>query len=139
MPSTDKILDSFPNPTIQPIIGKPMYESRRVHLKLNYNATSVQSHLSNGRIGLLALSVTSVVFNTLSHIHFIAPRNPGLNDIIPPNQTAAQIFAIHQTHEADSFLYKQYDATDKALNQLLLGTVDDMFLSTISHRHIGCS
>ena len=86
MPSTEKIVDSFPNPTIQPIIGKPTYESiRRVHLKLNANAASIQSHLGNGRLGLLALTVTPVVFNTLSHLPFVAsfplaPRTGGLAD-----------------------------------------------------------
>ena len=138
MPSTEKIVDSFPNPTIQPIIGKPTYESiRRVHLKLNANAASIQSHLGNGRLGLLALTVTPVVFNTLSHLPFVAPRNPGPNAVIPPAQTAAQISTIRETYETQAKLYQQYDATDKALKQQLINAVDDMFISAISHRHIG--
>ena len=34
-------------------------------------------------------------------------------------------------------LVKQYDATDKALKQLLLSAVDDMFVRTLRHRHVG--
>ena len=138
MLSTDKILDSFPDPTIQLIIGKPTYESIwRVQLKLNANDASVQSHLGNGRLGLLSLTVTPVVLNTLSHISFVPPRNSGPNVIIPPGQIAAQITAINQTHDSQAILHKQYDATDKALEKLLLGAVDDMLVSAISHPHIG--
>ena len=107
MPSADKILDNFPNLTIQLIIGKPTYESiQHVHLKLNANATSIKFHLGNGRIGILELTVTPVVFKTLYHVHFIPLRNPGPSAIIPPGQTAAQIIAIYQTHEAKVVLYK---------------------------------
>jgi len=34
-------------------------------------------------------------------------------------------------------LYNQYDATDTALMQLLLGAVDDMFIRSLRNRHIG--
>lgn len=34
-------------------------------------------------------------------------------------------------------LYNQYDATDTALKQLLLGAVDDMFIRSLRNRHIG--
>ena len=42
MPSTiDKIVEGFPFPTINPIIGEPNYEKiAEVHLKLNSNAAS---------------------------------------------------------------------------------------------------
>ena len=107
MPSTEKIVDSFPNPTIQPIIGKLTYESiRPVHLKLNANAASIQSHLGNGRLGLLALIVTPVVFNILSHLSLVAPRSPDPNIVIPPAQIAAQISAIRDTYETQAKLYQ---------------------------------
>ena len=83
-----------------------MYESiQRAYLKLNTNAASVQSYLGNGHLDLLVLTATTIVFNTLSHIHFIAPRNPVPNTIIPLNQTAAKIYTINQTHKAEAFLY----------------------------------
>ena len=44
-----KIVDGFPFPTIDPIIGTPDYESiADIHLKLNSNAASVQSNLGCG-------------------------------------------------------------------------------------------
>ena len=116
MLSTERFINSFPNPTVQPIIGKPNYEPiRAIHLKLNANAASIQSHLSNGCLGFLAITVTRVVFNILSHQPFIAPINQGLDTIITSGQTAAQITAIRQTQANASKLYKQYNVTDKAL------------------------
>ena len=55
MPSSiEKIVDGFLFPTIDPIIGTPDYESiADIHLKLNYNAASVQSNIGCGTLGLL--------------------------------------------------------------------------------------
>ena len=45
----EKIIESFPHPTILPIVGQSTYESiAEVHLKLNTNAASVYSHRGNG-------------------------------------------------------------------------------------------
>ena len=120
-------MDSFPNPTISPIVGQPGYDTiAEVHLKLNANAASVQSHLGDGTLGLLYLTVTPAVYNTLSAIPFVPPPNPGSEPIIPPNSTGPVIVNIRYVHATATKLYKQYDATDKALKQLLLGVVDEM-------------
>ena len=75
--STDKIVESFPYPTIPPIIGQPGYDTiAEVHLQLNANAASVQSHLGDGALGLLYLTVTPAVYNTLSLIPFVPPPQP---------------------------------------------------------------
>ena len=51
MPSSiEKIVDGFPVPTMEPIIGTPYYESiADIHLKLNYIAASVQFNLGVAR------------------------------------------------------------------------------------------
>ena len=47
--TAEKIIETFPHPTIIPIIGQPNYESiAEVHLKLNTNAASIHSHRGNG-------------------------------------------------------------------------------------------
>ena len=52
--SNDKIMDDFPFPTISPIVGTPTYHTiSEVNLKLNSNASSVQSNLGCGTLGLL--------------------------------------------------------------------------------------
>ena len=60
--SLDKIIKSFPHPTILPIIGQQIYETlAEIHLKLNTNAASVYSHLGNGQLSLLYLTVLPYV------------------------------------------------------------------------------
>ena len=69
--STEKIRESFPFLTVEPIVGEPTYESvKALHQKLNTNAASVRSHLGNGRLGLLYLTITPEVYNTLSQVEF---------------------------------------------------------------------
>ena len=53
MPSSiKKILDRFPFPTIDPVVGTPGYESiTDIHLKLNSNAALVQSNLGCDTLG----------------------------------------------------------------------------------------
>ena len=47
--ATDKILEKFPYSTIQPILGRPEYETiTSVHLKLNTNVASVHSNMGMG-------------------------------------------------------------------------------------------
>ena len=63
--SLNKIIESFPHPTILKIVGQPTYETlAEIHLKINTNATSVHSHIGNGQLGLLYLTVLPDVYNT---------------------------------------------------------------------------
>jgi len=82
--SADKIIETFPHPTITPIIGQPTYESiAELHLKLNANAASVHSNRGNGALGLLFLTIKPEVYSTLSNVPFLPPTNPGSNPSIP--------------------------------------------------------
>ena len=51
--------------------------------------------------------------------------------------TATQIAFLHQQHDSTARLYKEYDFTYDDLKKLLLGAVDNMFIVTIQHHHIG--
>ena len=136
--STEKIRDSFPFLTVDPILGEPSYESiKALHQKLNTNAASVRSHLGNGRLGLLYLTVTPEVYNTLSEVEFAPPPNPGPTVEYPDNATQYQIQAANEAYEKAAKLFNEYDACDRALKQLLLGAVDDMFINALCDRHVG--
>ena len=136
--STEKIRDSFPFLTVEPIVGEPTYESvKALHQKLNTNAASVRSHLGNGRLGLLYLTVTPEVYNTLSEVEFVPPQNPGPTVQYPDNATQYQIQAANKTHETATKLFNEYDACDRALKQLLIGAVDDIFINALCDRHVG--
>ena len=107
MPSLiKKIVDGFPFPTIDPIIGTPYYESiSDIHLKLNSNAVSVQSNLGCGMLGLLFLTVSPAVYATLSTTAFVPPVNPGPEPSIPTGSTASVIADIqyHRTEATNIF------------------------------------
>ena len=91
-PLIDKIVDGFPFPTIDSIIGTPYYESiADIHLKINSNATSVQSKIGCGTLGLLFLTVLPAVYATFSTIAFVPPVNPGPKPSILTGATGAVI------------------------------------------------
>ena len=90
--TVDKTVENFPFPTILPIVGEPNYKTiAKVHLKLNANYASVQSNLGDGQLGLLFLTVSPSVYNTLFATTFIPPVNPGTTAIINASATVAVI------------------------------------------------
>ena len=136
--STDKIVESFPYLTITLIIGHPGYDTiAEMHLQLNDNAASVQYHLGDGTLGLLYLTVTPAVFNTLSLIPFIPPANPDLDPVVPPGNTGLQITDICLQLSNATGIHKHYDSTDETLKQLLLCAVNDMFVRSLRNIYIG--
>jgi hypothetical protein len=140
MPSSDidKVVDGFPHPIIFPINGMPNYEALSdLNLKLNSNASSVHSDLGNGQLGLLALTVSVAVYNTLSNIPFVPPLNPGPTAVIPAIATAAQISNLHRLHTEALARFREYIATDKALKQQLITAIQPMYLRALSHRITG--
>ena len=122
MPTTiDKIVDSFPFQTINPIVGTPTYQTiAEAHLKLNSNAASVHSNIGDGALGLIYLTLSPAVYNTLSATVFLAPVNPGASAVVPAGSTAAQISELHYAHTIAETVLHDYDRTDKALRQQLL-------------------
>ena len=138
MASTDKIIEGFPHPSIPPIVGQPSFDSlQALKILLSTNAASIISHLGNGILGLLWLTVSDTVYNTLSVIPFVPPANPGPSPVIPVPSTQAVITAITNTHKRESRIFHEFNNTDKALKQLLLGAVDDMFTRALKNRFIG--
>ena len=136
--TVEKVKDTFPFLSVEPIVGQPTYDSiRALQKKLNANAASVVSHLGNGRLGLLYLTVTPEVYRTLSDQEFVPPRNPGPTADIPENGTQYQIQAAEKLHQQKIKLFSQYDACDRALKQLLIGAVDDMFINALCDSHVG--
>ena len=62
--------------------------------------------------------------------------NSGPDPIIPNDSTSPQIADIRLQFATATKLYKQYDTTKKALEQLLFGAVDAMFFRSLKNRHI---
>jgi hypothetical protein len=132
------VVEGFPFPTINPILGKPNYESiTALHQQLNANAASVPSHLGNGALGLLYLTVSLAVYANLSAAPFVPPTNPGPRPIILDDAQGPHIANIRTKSVEATELCKQYITTDKALKQLLVGAVDEMIIRRLQTNYLG--
>ena len=136
--TVDKIVKNFPFPTILPIVGEPNYKAiAKVHFKLNANFASVQSNIGDRQLGLLYLRVSPAVYNTLPATVFVPPVNPGATAIITSSATAAVIVNKRRSFADATEMFKQYDSTNKALKQILLGAVDEMFVRSLQIKYVG--
>jgi len=141
MPSgIETITATFPYPSIPQIEGQPTFSSiKEMHLKLNQNATSVQSNLGDGEQGLIYLTVTDAVYATLSDTPFIEPLNPGIAPVYAAQTSARQISQTRTDFIENRKSFNQYNNTDKALKQLLLSAVNDIYLKALKNPVSGYS
>jgi hypothetical protein len=120
------------------VIGMPIYATiSKVNLQVNANAASVTSDHGYGTLGLLALTGTPAVYNTLTDTPFEVPINPGPNPAIPANATGAQIEANTRAHKENLQIWREYFATNKALKQQLLSAIQEMYYKALCHRITG--
>jgi len=68
---------------------------------------------------------------------FILPDNPGPSANVPAGQTSPQITELVREHEAQLKIWKQYNQVEQTLKQQLISVFDDIYLTSISNRHIG--
>ena len=95
-------METFPHPTLPKTEGIPTFACiNDLHIKLNANAASIQSDLGNGRLGLLYLTVTDDVYNTLSDTPFIKPANPGQIPTVPAGSNSTAATHIQQLFDKD--------------------------------------
>jgi hypothetical protein len=133
-----KVVHGFPHPTIAPIVGVPAYESiNALNLQLNANAALFQSNLGDGLLGLLYLTITPAEYNALSATEFFPPENPGAAPTVPYAATDSQIATLLREHKANTNLFKEYIATNKALKQQVIAAVDAMYLKPLRNRITG--
>ena len=92
----EKFVEGFPYPTIRSISGLPTYETiAELHELLNVNASSIQTNLGGGAHGLLVLTATPAVFNTICPTTpYVILVNPGAPAVIPAASTGPQIVSI---------------------------------------------
>jgi ribosomal protein S17E len=134
----ENVVDGFPHPTIAPINGVPNYETiSTLNLQPNANASSVQSNLGNGLLGLLYLTITPAEYNALSATEFLPPKNPGASPTVPYAATDSQVAILIREHKIETQLFKEYMATNKALKQQVIAAVDSMYLKTLRNRITG--
>ena len=123
--TVNKIVKNFPFPAIFLIVGKPNYKTiAKVYFKLNANSSSIQSDIGDGQLRLLFLTVSLDVYNTLSATDFVPQVNLDANTIITASAAVAVIANKRRSFTDATALFKQYDSSEKSLNQMLISAVD---------------
>ena len=97
----------------------------------------MHSHLGNGQIGLLYLTVLPDFYNTQPAIAFVPLANMGPSLTILNGSTGPQTSSIRVQHDLDTKLYCEYDSTDKSLKSLLIVAVDKTYIRYLRDKYIG--
>jgi hypothetical protein len=138
MTSVESIREGFPFITIAKQPGLPTYETiAEVHLKLKANAASIVSELGGGAHGLLGLVLPPTTYATLTNHAFTAPINPGTTPNLVAGGTTAQISEAVRQHIEELRIWREHNATDKALQQQLINTFDEPYIRGLRNRHTG--
>ena len=95
---------------------------------LNANTPSICLYLGDGLLGLFAFTVTQSMYDMLSETWFIPPVNWGPMINIPPTVIQTQSSTIRATFNKNTI----------ALKQLLIGTIDNIFITGLKHHHDEC-
>ena len=103
--------------------------------QISFNAFSMQTTLGGGKIGFLTLTVSPMVYATLSSKSFIKPDNPGPAPSIPMNTTGIEHTAIRYRFTPETELYTLLQNMDKSLNQQLLGAVEDIYVRVLKEKY----
>jgi hypothetical protein len=136
MTSVESICKGFPFINIAKQPGLPTYKTiADVHLKLKANAASVVSELRGGVHRLLGLVLPPATYATLTNVVFNTPVNPGTTPNIEAGGTAVQIHEIVRQHKENIRVWREYNATDKALQQQLINTFDEPYIQGLRDRH----
>jgi hypothetical protein len=136
MTSIESIREGFPFITIAKQPGLPTYETiAEVHLKLKANAASAVSELGGGAHGLLGLVLSPTTYATLTNVVFNTPVNPGTTLNIEAGGTAVQIQKVVRQHKENLRVWREYNATNKALQQQLINTFDKPYIRGLRDRH----
>ena len=114
METHEAYIESFPQPALTKIDGKPSYDTLKiVNDELSANAASVHTELGGGAHGYLAITVSPTVYATLSATAFVPPTLPG--PVVTTGLTGPQILAANCTYDTAKKKFKEYNALQNAL------------------------
>ena len=83
----------------------------------------MQMMLGGFKIVFLALTVSPMVYETLSETPFNKPLNSSLEPRIPPNSTGIDQTSIRYNFTLETELYLFHTNIDRALKQQLMGAI----------------
>ncbi len=108
--------------------------------KLNSNSHSVSSNSDSGEHGNFTLTQTPEEYQRNAGCEFIKPVNPPIDPVHEStNPTAPQIAEGNRKHLIAQTEFRTYCDTDKALRNMLIEAVPDIYLRKIKDKQIGYS
>ena len=97
---------------------------RRIHRKIQANASTIQSELGGGQHGLLGLAMQPSTYRTVIGKYFQRLVRPLQVDPVPTNSDAAEIPRYIQLHAAQVDQWRQMVNAEDILKQQLLGSLE---------------
>ena len=121
-------------PRLSTATSKPTFTSiYHFHDKLIENASSIP--LNNTDLGHLALVINAADYTAANGGNpFVPPTDPGLNPTHAAGATAAQITENNRIHAETTRNFKTYQATKVLLRNMIINSVDDMYINSLKHR-----
>jgi hypothetical protein len=139
-PTVASLIEGFPVPTIESIVGRPTYENITVLARaLCQNAASILCENGGGNHGYLGLLLSPTTYSTLSVTPFTDPLNPGVSPIIPVGASPSGIRALERNHKESLRLWKEKNTVDEALKKQIISTVETIYLKSINNYYSGYS
>ena len=128
-PSANKLVESFENPTIPPIDGKPTYAIiQAMHKILNMNMSSVNTNLVCGTLRHLCLALSPTVYASFLAIWAVAPPSPGVMPVILEGAIGPKAASTRYAHDTATLAFKTFHNVNRTLRQKFLGAFEDTFV-----------
>ena len=137
VPSVEDLINAFPTP-ITKITGEPNYESLK-HLKdqLKANTASIPTTFGGGNHGYLGLILSPAAYTAVTATQFVEPIYPGQHPNVPAGTSAANTSTLVRRHTEDLRQWREFKTVNTALKNLLLTTIDDIYVRALKDRHVG--
>ena len=137
VPSTEAILESFPN-QLPRIDGKPTYEKlRQAKSLLKQNAATIPTNRGGGDHGYLGLILSDIAYAQLTPQLFAAPVFPGATPNLPAGSTGPQLANIVENHKEELREWREYVNVNTALKKQFINCIDPIYLRAKKDRNTG--
>jgi hypothetical protein len=125
-------MDTFPHPTLTPIIGKPTpHALQLLKQELIANAMSVPSTRGGGQHGHLSLVMPAAEHDYITNVAFVIPVHPGQPPVHQNNATNAQIHAADTAYNREIEEFQTYVTTRNSLRAGLLASIEEDYYNLL--------
>ena len=124
----------FETSTLPVIADEPNFEIiRKWHNMLKANAMKVHTSLFGGKHGYLALLISPEDYALVSTAEVVRPAYPEPL-VIPINTTQHMVMTMKDTHKEAIRLFREINAVEAALQQMLVEAIDPIYIEAIRDR-----